>query len=34
MDVIWLAALAALWVVAAEAAVLLGRRGPAKGERP
>ena len=34
MDVIWLAAMAALWVVVAEAVVLLGRHGPAKGERP
>ena len=33
MDVIWIAALAALWVVMAEAVVLLGKFGPAKGER-
>jgi len=32
MDVIWMAALAALWVVMAEAVVLLGKYGPAKGE--
>mgnify|MGYP001627396244 FL=1 len=33
MDVIWVAALAALWVVMAEAVVLLGKYGPAKGAR-
>ena len=33
MDVLWIAALAALWVVMAEAVVLLGKFGPAKGVR-
>ena len=33
MDVLWMAALAALWVVMAEAVVLLGKHVPAKGER-
>jgi len=33
MDMIWIAALAALWVAMAEAVVLLGKFGPAKGER-
>lgn len=33
MDFVWVAAIAALWVVMAEAVVLLGKFGPAKGER-
>lgn len=33
MDVVWIAALAALWIAMAEAVVLLGKLGPAKGER-
>lgn len=33
MDVVWIAAIAAMWIVMAEAVVLLGKFGPAKGER-
>lgn len=33
MDFVWVAAIAASWVVMAEAVVLLGKFGPAKGER-
>ena len=33
MDVMWLAGLAALWGVMAEAVVLLGTYGPAQGAR-
>lgn len=33
MDVVWIAAIAAMWIVMAEAVVLLGKFGPTKGER-
>lgn len=33
MDVVWIAAIAAMWIVMAEAVVLLGKFGPAKEER-
>ena len=33
MDFVWVAAMAALWVAMAEAVVLLGKFGPAKGGR-
>lgn len=33
MDMIWIAALTALWLAMAEAVVLLQKFGPTKGER-
>ena len=33
MDIVWIAAVAALWLVMAEAVVLLGKYGPPQGER-
>lgn len=33
MDVVWIAAFAAIWIVIVEAVVLLGKFGPARGER-
>ena len=33
MDIVWIAAIAALWLVMAEAVVLLGQYGPSQGER-
>ena len=34
MDLVWIAAIAALWLIMAEAVVLLGGYGPVQGERP
>lgn len=34
MDIVWIVAIAAMWVVMAEAVVLLGKLNAPKGDRP